>query len=181
MCSAKLDGHGSIRLGTPVTEDRGAKAKQQFSGLMQPPRSSSTPEIKPALARPRSGFMPPGDGRLQRPAPARSMRAVEGLSREFASTIEACFGQMDKNGDGSITKAEAKAYFKRFGGISAEAMFKAVDEDSDDTITLDEFLAFWASVKRSGHSEEDLTEELSELLEGNAWVGFAKPESHGDE
>lgn len=98
---------------------------------------------------------------------------VEGLSQDFVKTIEACFGQMDKNGDGSITLAEAKAYFKSFGGISAQAMFHAVDEDGDSTISLDEFLAFWASVKqRGGYSEEDLTEELSELLEGNAWVEF---------
>jgi len=176
MCSAKLDGPGSIRLGTPVTEAR-EKNHNQYSGLMQPIRSSSTPDIKAAPTAVRSGFMPAEEGKVERPRQARSPDAVQGLSPEFSATISECFGRMDKNGDGSITFAEAKAFFKRFGGISAQAMFQAVDDDNDESITLDEFLAFWASVKRSGYSEAELIEELSDLLEGKAWVAFDKSDS----
>lgn len=175
MCSSKLDGPGSIRLGTPVTEARASnQSSSQYSGLMQPSRSSSAPDIKAAPTAVRSGFMPAEDGKLQRSRQARSPDAVQGLSPEFAATIAECFGRMDRNGDGSITRAEASSFFLRFGGISADAMFRAVDEDNDDTISLDEFLAFWASVKRNGYSEADLIEELSDLLEGNAWVAFER-------
>merc|ERR1712129_352673 len=106
---------------------------------------------------------------------------VEGLSPEFAEIIQSCFGRMDKNGDGSITRVEAKNFFKQFGGVCASAMFHAVDDDNDNTITLDEFLAYWASVKRSGYTEQELLEEIGELLEGNAWVQFEKGngESYG--
>jgi len=121
--------------------------------------------------------MPPEDGRLERPKTGQSASVVEGLSPEFAAMIQGCFSKMDNNGDGSITRTEAKRFFRSFGGLCADAMFHAVDEDSDNTITLDEFLAYWASVKRSGYTEEDLLEEIGELFEGNAWVQFDKTNS----
>lgn len=180
VCSSKADGHGSIRLGTPVIEERAAKAqqaRQTYSGLMQPTRSSSTPAIRTPPKDSRSGFMPPEAGRLQRSKSSQSAALVQGLSPELSATIFELFSEMDRNGDGSIILAEAEAFFHRFGGVSADAMFKAVDDDGDNTVTLDEFLAFWVSVKRSGYSEEELLEELGLLLEGNAWVEFETEDS----
>jgi len=187
LCSSKLDGPGSIRLGTPTAAEaaaaveRTAKVREQFSGLTRPTdrlqhsaaRSSSTP----SLDRPRpsrgGSFLPPKAGRLHRVArQEHSSSVVAGLSPDFAALVQGVFAKMDENGDGSITKAEAKAFFNRFSGISANAMFQAVDEDHDDTITQDEFLAFWTSVKRNGYSESDLREELDELMAGNAWISF---------
>ena len=61
-------------------------------------------------------------------------------------------------------------------------MFNAVDYDKSGEITLDEWLAFWEIVKKSGHSEAEIEEEVNihlyqkmdGLLEGKAWVGFRK-------
>lgn len=120
----------------------------------------------------RSGYMPPGAGRIDRPRPALAIGAVRGLSPALAAQVEALFRRMDADGDGLITRAEARSFFKHFGRVSADAMFREVDEDCDDTVSLDEFLAFWAQVKGSGYSEESVEEELGELLEGNVWVDF---------
>lgn len=50
---------------------------------------------------------------------------------------------------------------------------------------MDEWLAFWEIVKKSGYTEKEITEEviflkniimlkLDELIEGKAWVQFKK-------
>lgn len=59
-----------------------------------------------------------------------------------------------------------------------------MDYDRSGEITVDEWLAFWEIVKKSGHSEEEIEEEVNivnylylkmdGLLEGKAWVGFRR-------
>jgi hypothetical protein len=47
-----------------------------------------------------------------------------------------------------------------------------VDKDNSGTITQSEWLAFWVAVKNSGHTEDEITEELEELMAGKSWVYF---------
>lgn len=66
--------------------------------------------------------------------------------------------------------------------MNTEALFNAVDYDKSGEITEDEWLAFWEIVKKSGHTENEIEEEVKKisvtqmdgLLEGKAWVGFRK-------
>eukprot|EP00831_Metopus_contortus_P011488 TRINITY_DN14576_c0_g1_i3.p1 TRINITY_DN14576_c0_g1~~TRINITY_DN14576_c0_g1_i3.p1 ORF type:complete len:117 (-),score=33.79 TRINITY_DN14576_c0_g1_i3:226-576(-) len=66
------------------------------------------------------------------------------------------------------------AEYMGFPKLNAEAMFASVDKNGDGQIQLDEWVAFWNSVKSSGHSEEEIEEELDSLKEGGTWVHWDK-------
>ena len=51
-------------------------------------------------------------------------------------------------------------------------MFNEVDENGDEAISWDEFLAFWKNVVGSGYSQDDILEEAQMMLEGGSWVDF---------
>ena len=40
------------------------------------------------------------------------------------------------------------------------------------TIDIEEWLFFWQNVKKKGHSEEDIWEEIENLDHGEAWAHF---------
>lgn len=44
--------------------------------------------------------------------------------------------------------------------------------DKNGEIEFDEFLRFWQEVKKAGHSEQDIMEELERIKNGESWVGF---------
>ena len=50
----------------------------------------------------------------------------------------------------------------RFGKISANEFFNTVDFNGDGEISLNEFVEFWEIVKGSGHTEEEIREEVSD-------------------
>lgn len=47
-----------------------------------------------------------------------------------------------------------------FAKLNTEALFKAVDFDRSGEITKDEWLAFWEIVKKSGHTDAEIEEEV---------------------
>ena len=51
-------------------------------------------------------------------------------------------------------------------------MFNAVDSDGNGKIDLKEWIGFWNHVKKAGHSDQEIMEELINIREGNSWVGF---------
>jgi len=137
------------------------------------------PVVRPTPAA-RFGYMPPGAGRIDRPgskiSSARSQASKDvhdELSSELLATVVELFDKMDFNHNGLVDVEEAAQHFKQFAQVSAKAMFNEVDSDRDGCITRQEFIDFWRQVKRSGYSEEDLKNELSELLQGNVWVDYA--------
>ena len=74
------------------------------------------------------------------------------------------FKKMDTDGSKVIELKEALAYWKgKFPAINAEAMFASVDKNNDGEIQLDEWIKFWRAVKASGHSEEEISEEVIRL------------------
>mmetsp|Transcript_52783 Transcript_52783/g.112983 ORF Transcript_52783/g.112983 Transcript_52783/m.112983 type:complete len:261 (+) Transcript_52783:100-882(+) len=156
---ARPEGSGSIRLGTPVVEERRAKVVSPLSTLQ---RSVSMPEVRPTPAA-RFGYMAPGAGRIQRSPP---------LGQALADKVRALYDEMDADRNGALTRAEVASHFKRFADISAAALFNEVNEDKDDVITFGEFMHFWEQVKENGYSEEDLMFELDEIMKGRAWVDF---------
>jgi len=47
-----------------------------------------------------------------------------------------------------------------------------VDRNGDGSIQLEEWLEFWELVLKSGHSKEEVSAELDNLMSGGAWVKF---------
>ena len=65
-----------------------------------------------------------------------------------------------------------KFWGKNFAKVNANSMFNEVDENGDEAISWDEFLAFWKNVVGSGYSQDDILEEVQMMLEGGSWVDF---------
>ncbi|EGR34673.1 hypothetical protein IMG5_004210 [Ichthyophthirius multifiliis] len=86
------------------------------------------------------------------------------LSSELKDKIMSVFKRIDKDGSKQ----------SNFAKVNTDALFKAVDVDNSGTITEDEWLQIWITVKESGHSEQEIEEELENLLLGFSWVYFDK-------
>ncbi|OMJ87413.1 hypothetical protein SteCoe_10830 [Stentor coeruleus] len=96
-----------------------------------------------------------------------------GLCAEAKSLAVDIFKEMDKDGNNTIDFNEAVIFWERnYAKISSRAMFEAVDKDKNDKIDLKEWIAFWTRVKKSGHSDEEILEELKSLKNRGSWVGF---------
>merc|ERR550534_1665282 len=97
------------------------------------------------------------------------------MSQSSISKAEQLFNQLDKDGDGHVTKQEAKEFFSKkskINAVSAEAMFQEVDDDRNEKITKVEFMSFWEQVRKSGYSNDDIEAELESMLQGSAWVDW---------
>ena len=95
------------------------------------------------------------------------------LTPECLAKVQEVFGIFDVDGSHAIDKNEAIVHWKNaFGRISAREFFNTVDADNDGQVTLEEFIEFWKVVKSSGHSEEEILEELENIKNGESWVGF---------
>lgn len=77
--------------------------------------------------------------------------------------MQEVFSIFDKDGNKTIDRSEAQKHWStvRFGKISANEFFNTVDFNGDGQIQFDEFVEFWEIVKGSGHTEEDIMEEVS--------------------
>ena len=95
------------------------------------------------------------------------------MSDQTVKNIEETFRCFDLNDDHEINKEEAVKHWQgNFGKLSAIEFFNSVDANHDNKISYDEFLAFWKVVKGSGHSEEEINEELDRLKKKESWIGF---------
>ena len=95
------------------------------------------------------------------------------LSEPLEAKIKEFFDKMDFDKDGQVTKDEAiKHWGKNFAKVNATSMFNEVDEDGNASVSWDEFRAFFSNVVASGYSEEDLTEEVDMMINGDSWVDF---------
>lgn len=94
-----------------------------------------------------------------------------GLSKHAKKQLTALFRSFDKDASSEITLEEAQKFWsKGFSKVGAEVMFSEVDADGDGTITLQEFLAFWERILLSGHTEKEILQEVSAMIDGGAWV-----------
>mmetsp|Transcript_89121 Transcript_89121/g.171510 ORF Transcript_89121/g.171510 Transcript_89121/m.171510 type:complete len:120 (+) Transcript_89121:137-496(+) len=104
------------------------------------------------------------------------------LSAASIKKADELFKQLDIDGDGEITKEEAKEFFSRkskLNSVSADAMFSEVDDDRSETITKTEFMGFWEQVRRSGYTNNDIENELDSMIQGSSWVDWRDERSTG--
>ena len=95
------------------------------------------------------------------------------MSDEVEQLLKKFFDTMDRNQDGEVTKDEAIAHWgSNFAKVNATSMFNEVDEDGNESVTWEEFLAFWRNVVASGYSQDDILEEVQMMIEGGSWVDF---------
>ena len=49
-----------------------------------------------------------------------------------------------------------------FAKLNTEELFRAVDKDGNGAIELHEWMEFWQAVKKAGHTEDEIKEEVAE-------------------
>jgi Ca2+-binding EF-hand superfamily protein len=87
--------------------------------------------------------------------------------------VREVFHKMDADGGGSIEVDEAQKFFSRsaFSKVSAKAMMDAMDKDSSQSLTIDEWTDYfdmlWASEL---YDEEEMEEEIQGMLEGQPFT-----------
>ena len=97
------------------------------------------------------------------------------LSSELQNEVLETFKVFDVDGSHNIDKNEALKHWKsNFGKVSAKEFFNQVDFNGDGQISEEEFILFWKIVKGHGHTEEEIREELTNIKNGDLWVGFDK-------
>jgi len=95
------------------------------------------------------------------------------LSARVWRRCEELFHKMDVDGFHVITYEKALHFFKgTFNHLSAEEMFNRIDVNRTETITAEDFMAFWVQVKAGGHKDSDILHEIDQLMEGAAWVDW---------
>mgnify|MGYP002620469771 CR=1 FL=1 len=47
-----------------------------------------------------------------------------------------------------------------FAKLNTDALFKAVDADNNGAISEEEWIFFWEEVKRAGHTDKEISEEV---------------------
>lgn len=99
--------------------------------------------------------------------------AKSGLTPEIKALAVEVFKGIDTDGNNSIDVKETLKYWRdNFAKINTRAMFEAVDMDKNEKIDLDEWISFWIRVKKSGHSEDDIQDELTNLKNRGSWTSF---------
>lgn len=94
------------------------------------------------------------------------------LSKSTRKSAEELFASMDNDGNGSVSRKEAKEFFKcQFGALSVDAMFNEVSSD-DDVFTKQDFMLFWKQVRKAGYTNQQIMEELVLIKEGRPWVDW---------
>lgn len=96
------------------------------------------------------------------------------MSETMLKEATELFDKMDENNDDIVTLKEASKHFsvKKFGKVNAIAMFSEVDDDVNNEITKEEWIDFWQQVLDHGYTENDITEELINMKNSEAWVDW---------
>ncbi len=80
---------------------------------------------------------------------------------------------IDTDRSNSLEREEAiKFWATNYAKLNTNELFDQVDKNGDNSIQLSEWLEFWLLVLKSGHSAEEISTELDNLLSGSPWVKF---------
>merc|ERR1711972_360221 len=69
-----------------------------------------------------------------------------------------------------ISKREALNFFQgSFAKLSVDHMFRQISLDNEDTISYDEYLKFWAAVKKADYTDQEVQDEVDAMIQGQTW------------
>ena len=95
------------------------------------------------------------------------------LSADALELVTRIFQEIDEGGSLTIDMEETKRWWHHnFAAVNTRAMFDNVDKDHNGKIDFDEWVQFWTMVKHSGHTDEEIKEELLNIHEKGSWVQF---------
>lgn len=72
------------------------------------------------------------------------------------------FQLIDVDGSKTIDREETlKFWSQNFPKLNSNELFNQVDKNNDGSIQLSEWIEFWTIVLNSGHSEDEISSEVS--------------------
>lgn len=80
---------------------------------------------------------------------------------------------IDVDHSNTLEREEAIQFWaKNYPKLNTIELFDQVDKNNDNLIQLSEWLEFWVLVLKSGHSEDEVSNELDNMVTGGSWVKF---------
>mmetsp|Transcript_41698 Transcript_41698/g.94120 ORF Transcript_41698/g.94120 Transcript_41698/m.94120 type:complete len:153 (-) Transcript_41698:129-587(-) len=75
--------------------------------------------------------------------------------------------------DAPVTKTDAAEFFgEKFGKLSVDCMFSQVINDKKESMTKVDWDSFWEHVKFCGYGDPQISEEVDNMVRGQAWVDW---------
>ena len=101
------------------------------------------------------------------------MNLLQQLPPKLFEKVDQLFKLIDIDDSKTIDREETlKFWSANFAKINSTVLFDQVDTNGDGEIQYNEWIDFWRIVYDSGYSEEEISDELENIINGGSWVKF---------
>ena len=101
------------------------------------------------------------------------MNLLQQLPPKLFEKVDQLFKLIDIDDSKTIDREETlKFWSSNFAKINSTVLFDQVDTNGDGSIQYDEWIDFWRIVYDSGYSEDEISDELENIINGGSWVKF---------
>ncbi len=101
------------------------------------------------------------------------MTLLQQLPPKLFEKVDQLFKLIDIDDSKTIDREETlKFWSSNFAKINSTVLFDQVDTNGDGEIQYNEWIDFWRIVYDSGYSEEEISDELENIINGGSWVKF---------
>ena len=101
------------------------------------------------------------------------MNLLQQLPPKLFEKVDQLFKLIDIDDSKTIDREETlKFWSSNFAKINSTVLFDQVDTNGDGEIQYNEWIDFWRIVYDSGYSEEEISNELENIINGGSWVKF---------
>ena len=101
------------------------------------------------------------------------MNLLQQLPPKLFEKVDQLFKLIDIDDSKTIDREETlKFWSSNFAKINSTVLFDQVDTNGDGEIQYNEWIDFWRIVYDSGYSEDEISYELENIINGGSWVKF---------
>ena len=101
------------------------------------------------------------------------MTLLQQLPPKLFEKVDQLFKLIDIDDSKTIDREETlKFWSSNFAKINSTVLFDQVDTNGDGEIQYNEWIDFWRIVYDSGYSEDEISDELENIINGGSWVKF---------
>ena len=101
------------------------------------------------------------------------MNLLQQLPPKLFEKVDQLFKLIDIDDSKTIDREETLRFWSsNFAKINSTVLFDQVDTNGDGEIQYNEWIDFWRIVYDSGYSEDEISDELENIINGGSWVKF---------
>jgi hypothetical protein len=104
------------------------------------------------------------------------------MPESLSKMVRDVFSKMDADGGGTIEVDEAQKFFSKsaFSKVSAKAMMDAMDKDSSQSLSIEEWMEYFEKLWASKlYDEDEMEEEIQGMLEGQPFTLASRLQAGG--